>query len=161
MTTLTRRYHFSASHRLHSAILTEAENAWLYGKCNNPFGHGHDYVLEVSVAGAVDPVTGLIVPLQLLDRLVSDVVLKRFAHRNMNLDIPEFRILVPTTENIAIVIAGLLKTDWYRIGDSAAACRLLRIRVQETDRNGFELTLGTRELHSSLACQPESVIANV
>ena len=71
MTRLTRRYRFSASHRLHSAELTEAENTRLYGKCNNPFGHGHDYVLEVSVTGEVDPATGLLLPVNRLDRLVK------------------------------------------------------------------------------------------
>ncbi|MBV9084757.1 MAG: 6-carboxytetrahydropterin synthase, partial [Acidobacteriaceae bacterium] len=75
MTTLTRRYRFSASHRLHSQQLSEAENARLYGKCNNPFGHGHDYILEVTVAGPVDEVTGRIVPLHALDALVKHKVL--------------------------------------------------------------------------------------
>jgi 6-pyruvoyltetrahydropterin/6-carboxytetrahydropterin synthase len=162
MTTLTRRYHFSASHRLHSSLLSDAENAQLYGKCNNPFGHGHDYILEVTLTGPIHHETGLIVPLHQLDRFVRDVILNRFAHRNINLDLPEFQTLVPTTENMAIVITALFQNSWHLMSDSAAAgCRLLRIHLQETDRNGFELMLGTPEENSELACQPESVIANV
>lgn len=163
MTTLTRRYHFSASHRLHSPALSEMENSRLYGKCNNPFGHGHDYLLEVTLTGAVDPVTGLIVPIDRLDRFVTEVVLHRFAYRNINLDVPELGNLVPTTENVAVVIAALLQREWPFLGDSPAQTspRLHRIHLQETDRNGFELLLGAREVISLLEFQRESVTVNV
>lgn len=162
MTTLTRRYRFPASHRLHSPVLSEAENARLYGKCNNPFGHGHDYVLEVTVSGPVNPTTGLIVPIARLDHFVADVILQRFAYRNINLDVPEFQSLVPTTENVAEVIADLLQRNWHRIADSrAAAPRLDRVHLQETDRNGFELILSAPKVTSSLERNHESVTANV
>ena len=140
MTTLTRRYRFSASHRLHSPELTAAENAELYGKCNNPFGHGHDYTLEVTAAGEVDTFTGLILPIDQLDSLVEKKVLELFASRNINLDVPQFANLVPTTENIALVIADLLEEHWSSyLGNTRA--RLERIHIQETDRNSFEVLL--------------------
>lgn len=162
MTTLTRRYHFSASHRLHSPALSESENARLYGKCNNPFGHGHDYVLEVTVAGPVDSRTGLLVPINLLDRFVAAVVLNRFAYRNINLDVPEFENLVPTTENIAVVIANLLQRNWHLVSDfpTGPGRQLHRVHLQETDRNGFELVLGAREINSPLQWEHESVTVN-
>jgi 6-pyruvoyltetrahydropterin/6-carboxytetrahydropterin synthase len=140
MTTLTRRYRFSASHRLHSPELSDAENDRLYGKCNNPFGHGHDYVLDVTTIGEVDPLTGRILNIRTLDRLVEEQVLSRFANRNLNLDIPEFVNLVPTTENVALTIAELLARHWpaYLARTSA---RLSRVHIQETDRNGFEVLI--------------------
>ena len=142
MTTLTRIYRFSASHRLHSPGLSPDQNAALYGKCNNPFGHGHDYRLEVTALGEVDGANGLILPVAQLDRLVEEQVLRLFASRNINLDVPQFLTLVPTTENIALVIAGLLKDHWRTyLGDSRA--HLDRVHVQETDRNGFEILFST------------------
>lgn len=137
MTTLTRRYHFSASHRLHSPELSDAENESLYGKCNNPFGHGHNYVLEVTAAGEIDDTTGLICPLGTLDRLVREKVLNIFSHRNVNRDLPSFARLVPTTENIALVVVDLLRTDWEPYLGSRV--KLHRVHIQETDRNGFEV----------------------
>lgn len=140
MTTLTRLYRFSASHRLHSATLGEAENDRLYGKCNNPFGHGHDYVLEVTATGPVDPVTCLVLPIRALDRLVEEKILAAFANRNLNLDIPEFAELVPTSENVALVIARLLEQHWHTYLGRIPA-RLSRIHLQETARNAFEVLL--------------------
>ncbi|MBV9157090.1 MAG: 6-carboxytetrahydropterin synthase [Acidobacteriaceae bacterium] len=138
MTTVTRRYEFSASHRLHSPELSDAENARLFGKCNNPFGHGHNYVLDVTVAGAVDPSTGLILPLPKLDNLIDETVLKLFDHRNINLDVPQFAERVPTTENVILVILELLRQHWNAyLGDTAA--QLLHVRIQETERNFFEV----------------------
>jgi len=138
VTILTRRYRFSASHRLHSLELSESENQQLYGKCNYPYGHGHDYVLEVSVRGPVDPVTGVVIPAAKLDRLVSDTVLSVFASRNLNLDVCEFRSVVPTTENIAKIILGHLQRAWLDYID-APAVQLQRVYIQETDRNSFEI----------------------
>jgi len=154
MTTLTRRYRFSASHRLHSHALSDAENAELYGKCNNPFGHGHDYVLEVTAAGEIDEETGLLLPVAELDRLVQSEILPLFSHRNMNLDVPQFARLVPTTENVALVIAELLQERWK------LRPRLHRVHVQETDRNGFEVLAGAPQNESSLDRQRESVTLN-
>jgi 6-pyruvoyltetrahydropterin/6-carboxytetrahydropterin synthase len=138
--TLTRRYRFAASHRLHSLELSPAENARLYGKCNNPFGHGHDYVLEVTVGGEIDRETGLLIPLQELDDLVEAQVLKLFRYRNINIDVAWFKELVPTTENLVLVIAQLLEAGWRDVFAGGTA-RLERLHVQETDRNGFEVLL--------------------
>jgi 6-pyruvoyltetrahydropterin/6-carboxytetrahydropterin synthase len=141
MITVTRRYRFSASHRLHSSRLSGAENQRLYGKCNNPFGHGHDYVLGVTASGAVDPITGLILDRAKLDRLVKEKILGVFASRNLNLDVPEFASMVPTTENIALVIAEILERFWnFYLGRETRA-RLCRVHLQETERNGFEILL--------------------
>lgn len=139
-TTITRLYRFSASHRLHSPGLSASENASIYGKCNNPFGHGHDYVLEVTTAGDVDQKTGLLLPISKLDHLVQETVLQHFAYSNINVDVPQFEHLVPTTENVALVITDLLRQNWdsYLAGVPA---RLCRVHIQETDRNGFEVKL--------------------
>jgi 6-pyruvoyltetrahydropterin/6-carboxytetrahydropterin synthase len=163
MVTLSRLYRFSASHRLHSNELGALENARLYGKCNNPFGHGHDYVLEVTIAGPVDPITGLLIPIARLDDLVQTEILQRFDHQNMNVDVPELAHLVPTTENLAYVITDLLYRNWHKldISPDGPGPRLHRFHLQETDRNGFEVLLGTRQTKSLLEFQPESVTANV
>jgi 6-pyruvoyltetrahydropterin/6-carboxytetrahydropterin synthase len=139
--TITRRYRFSASHRLHAPELSAAENARLYGKCNNPFGHGHDYELQVTATGEIDDRTGRILPLAKLDQLVEDQILRLFSYRNVNLDVPQFERLVPTTENMVLVIADLLERNWSAyLGQTSA--RLSRVHIQETGRNGFELLLG-------------------
>jgi 6-pyruvoyltetrahydropterin/6-carboxytetrahydropterin synthase len=137
MISVTRRYYFSASHRLHLPDLSEAENEQLYGKCNNPFGHGHDYVLDVTAQGAADPATGQVVLRGELDRLVREQVLDIFEHRNINLDLRQFERLVPTTENIALVIMNLLQEHWGAYISGPA--RLSGVHIQETDRNGFEV----------------------
>jgi 6-pyruvoyltetrahydropterin/6-carboxytetrahydropterin synthase len=129
---LTRRYRFSASHRLDTPALSADENRKLYGKCNNPYGHGHDYVLDVTVAGSTDE-SGQIVGREALDRLVADRILARFDHRNLNVDIAELRGVVPTTESLAVVIEKALGDDW------PLAARLERVRISETERNIFEL----------------------
>lgn len=139
MTSVTQRYRFSASHRLHLQNLSEAENERLYGKCNNPFGHGHDYVLDVTAQGTADPVTGQVVMRHELDCLVREQILHVFEHRNINLDVKQFETSVPTTENIALVIANLLREHWSAYISGPA--RLSRIHIQETDRNGFEVLI--------------------
>jgi 6-pyruvoyltetrahydropterin/6-carboxytetrahydropterin synthase len=139
MISVTRLYRFSASHRLHLESLSEEDNDRLYGKCNNPYGHGHDYVLEVTCAGAVDEASGLVVPIAQLDRLVHEKVLRLVASRNINLDVPHFAALVPTTENLATVIVSELLRSWSEFIQSGA--KLTRVHVQETDRNGFEVML--------------------
>src|ERR1035441_10763180 len=108
---LTRRYLFSASHRLHCDGLSEPENQATYGKCNNPHGHGHNYALEVTVSGQVDPETGMICNLSDLDGSVQREVLERFDHENLNCR-SEFDGLVPTTENLSGVIFNILKQSF-------------------------------------------------
>src|SRR6185369_1276600 len=109
MTRVTRRYKFSASHRLHSAAMSEAENEELYGKCNNPFGHGHNYELEVTVRGPVDAKSGRVVNIGELDQYVAREVIEPFDHKDVNRDIPVFQDLVATTENISLVIERRLR----------------------------------------------------
>jgi 6-pyruvoyltetrahydropterin/6-carboxytetrahydropterin synthase len=132
--TLTRRYSFSASHRLHSDQMSERENQLLYGKCNNPYGHGHNYVVEVTLAGAVDPATGMIANLVDLDAYVQKQVLADFDHRYINEEIPAFKTLVPTTENLCIEIYNRLK--------GFTGAKLDRVRIEETSRNSFEYSGG-------------------
>jgi 6-pyruvoyltetrahydropterin/6-carboxytetrahydropterin synthase len=125
-----RRYTISASHRLHTEALSADENRAVYGKCNNPHGHGHNYVVEVVVAGAVDPETGMVINMKALDEVVRVRVVERFDHSNLNLD-PLFLHRVPTTENLSKVIFALLK-------DALSAGDLERVRVEETENNFFE-----------------------
>jgi 6-pyruvoyltetrahydropterin/6-carboxytetrahydropterin synthase len=127
---LGRRYRFSASHRLHSSRLSEEENRRVYGKCNNPYGHGHNYVVEVSVSGAVDPVTGMIANLADLDTFVEREVIEPFDHKSLNEDVAAFRENVPTTENICKEIFERLKRF--------PKAKLERVRVEETGNNTFE-----------------------
>jgi 6-pyruvoyltetrahydropterin/6-carboxytetrahydropterin synthase len=125
-----RRYTLSASHRLHSEKLSEAENRVAYGKCNNPHGHGHNYVVEVIVGGPVDPATGMVCDLVELDACVRKEILDRFDHTNLNHN-SYFRNLVPTTENFNIVIHQLLKA-------AVTGAELSAVRVEETSNNSFE-----------------------
>ncbi|MGH9714309.1 MAG: 6-carboxytetrahydropterin synthase [Candidatus Acidiferrales bacterium] len=127
---LTRRYRFAASHRLHSAKLTEAENQRVYGKCNNPYGHGHDYVVEVTMTGPVDGATGMITNLVDLDPFVQREVIEAFDYKYLNEEVPEFRASVPTTENVCLEI--------YRRLKKYPAARLERVRIEETGKNSFE-----------------------
>ena len=138
MMRVTRRYRFAASHRLHSAQFSEQENRELYGKCNNPYGHGHDYVLEVTAAGPLDPASGQAVHIPDLDGLVSEQVLRDFDHKYLNADLNEFQTLVPTSENIMRVIERRLQTHWPESFPGKWP-RLETIRLRETKRNLFEL----------------------
>ena len=125
-----RRTTISASHRLHSGTLSAEENCATYGKCNNPHGHGHNYVVEVLVGGEVDAETGMVINLVALDEVVRARVVERFDHANLSLD-PLFVNRVPTTENLCRVIFGLLK-------DALPDGELARVRVEETENNFFE-----------------------
>ena len=125
-----RRYMLSASHRLHSDALSAEENRAAYGKCDNPHGHGHNYVVEVLVGGPVDLETGMVVNLAALDEVVRKRVTECFDHTNLNLD-PLFAIRVPTTENLCRAVFGLLK-------DAMPAGELEYVRVEETENNFFE-----------------------
>ena len=125
-----RRYMLSASHRLHAGTLTPEENQAAYGKCNNPHGHGHNYVIEVLVGGPVDRETGMVVNLAVLDEVVRNRVTDRFDHTNLNLD-PLFANRVPTTENLCRAVFGLLK-------GALPAGELEYVRVEETENNFFQ-----------------------
>jgi 6-pyruvoyltetrahydropterin/6-carboxytetrahydropterin synthase len=138
MMRLTRVYRFAASHRLHSTTLSEAENAALYGKCNNPFGHGHNYVLHVSISGVVDEPTGRVIDIGALDRFIQGEIVEAFDHRDMNHDVHDFQSMVPTTENLAIAIERRLRKHWDTRFEHA---ELDRIRIEETARNTFELRI--------------------
>jgi 6-pyruvoyltetrahydropterin/6-carboxytetrahydropterin synthase len=127
---LTRRYKFAASHRLHSPNLSAEENRRVYGKCNNPYGHGHNYIVEVTMAGPVDSATGMITNLGDLDPFVQSEVIEAFDHKYLNEEIPEFQALVPTTENVCREI--------YRRLKEYPSARLQRVRIEETLKNSFE-----------------------
>ena len=127
---LTRRYMFSASHRLHSPQLSDDENRATYGKCNNPHGHGHNYMLEVTVSGTVDQATGMVCNLVDLDGFVEREILERFDLQNLN-TLPEFKDLVPTTESLSIVIYEIMQRS-FRFA------HLERVRIEETMMNSFE-----------------------
>jgi 6-pyruvoyltetrahydropterin/6-carboxytetrahydropterin synthase len=131
---LTRRYIFSASHRLHNDGMSEAENRTVYGKCNNPHGHGHNYALQVTVSGQVDPKTGMICNLVDLDEAVQREIIERFDHQNLNVR-AEFKSVVPTTENLSEVIFNILK-------QSFKAAHLEKVRLEETMMNSFEYAGG-------------------
>lgn len=130
--TLTRSYEFAASHRLHNPLLPEAENDDLYGKCSNPAGHGHNYVLEVTVEGEPDPKSGMMVDLGALDEAVEKKILDRYDHKNLSVDLPEFQGKVATSEVVAHQI-------WNEL-DGALPARLSKIRLKETERNIFEVS---------------------
>jgi 6-pyruvoyltetrahydropterin/6-carboxytetrahydropterin synthase len=139
MTSLTLRYSFSASHRLDARTLSPEENAAAFGKCNNPFGHGHNYHFEVTVSGNPDPRTGLLLERAVLDRIVGDTVLSRVRHANLN-ELDEFANLVPTTENLALVFASWLgPVFWPRETGAASPVQLERIHIYETRNNRFEI----------------------
>jgi len=128
--TLHRRYAFAASHRLHSAHLTDEENRRVYGKCNNPYGHGHNYVVEIAVSGVVNPEIGMIANLSDLDSYVQREVLDVFDHTYLNEDVAQFQSLVPTTENLCREI--------YRRLEQFPGAHLDRVRIEETSLNSFE-----------------------
>ena len=129
---LTCRYRFSASHRLDSSALSPERNRELYGKCNNPFGHGHNYVLDVAVEGPLDA-SGQVANRAELDAVVENRVTALLDHKNLNQDVPAFAKTVPTTENLASFIESSLREHWN------LSARLARIRIVETERNTFEL----------------------
>jgi len=136
---LTRRYLFSASHRLHSADMSAEENQATYGKCNNPHGHGHNYSLEVTVSGPVDQSTGMICNLADLDECVKREVLARYDLENLNMQ-KEFVKTVPTTENLCIQIFEILQRTF-------SPAHLDRVRIEETMMNSFEYAGGDEVRH--------------
>ena len=138
-----RRYLLSAAHRLHAAGLNAARNRAVYGKCNNPHGHGHNYTIDVLVGGEVDAATGMVANLVDVDRVVRERVLERFDHMNLNGD-PLFASQVPTTENLCRAVFELLDGQ-------LAPAELVRVRVEETENNFFEFgrDIGTKGLRDS------------
>ena len=129
---LGRRYHFSASHRLHNPKLSDEENLRVYGKCNNPYGHGHNYTVEVRVSGSIDRGTGMISNLTDLDKFVNEKVIEPFDCRSLNEEVREFKETVPTTEVLCVEIFRRLKKFPH--------AKLEAIRVVETSNNSFEYT---------------------
>lgn len=138
-----RRYSMSSSHRLHSDKLSAEQNRAAYGKCNNPHGHGHNYIIEVLAGGAVDPETGMVVNLAVMDEAVRTRILDRFDHANLNLD-PMFTRDVPTTENLCKIVYKLLE-------GSLAPARLVHVRVEETENNFFEYFGEASQAHGGMA----------
>jgi|SRR5215469_11133175 len=136
---LTRRYWFSASHRLHNNAMSAEQNLAVYGKCNNPHGHGHNYALEVTVAGRVEAATGMICNLADLDAFVDEKILQRFSHENLN-TLEEFRSVIPTTENLCIEIYGILERGFHHAA-------VEKIRMEETMLNSFEYAGGREAKH--------------
>jgi 6-pyruvoyltetrahydropterin/6-carboxytetrahydropterin synthase len=133
----------SSSHRLHSDKLSAEQNRVAYGKCNNPHGHGHNYIIEVLAGGAVDPETGMVVNLAVMDEAVRTRILDRFDHANLNLD-PMFTRDVPTTENLCKIVYKLLE-------GSLAPARLVHVRVEETENNFFEYFGEASQAHGGMA----------
>ncbi len=130
--TVTRRVHFSAAHRLHDPNKSDEENREIFGLCNNPNYHGHNYELDVSVEGPIDVETGFVVDLGLVKRIVEERVLRHLDHKNLNVDVPELETLNPTTENIVVAI--------WRMLDGAFPARLKKLVLWETPRNYVEYT---------------------
>lgn len=126
-----RKEHFNAAHRLHNPMWNEARNNSVFGKCNNPNFHGHNYELIVKVTGVPDAVTGYVYDMKLLSDLIKENVLERFDHKNLNLDTLEFKQLNPTAENIVVVIYNILR-------EKIEAAFELKVRLYETERNFVE-----------------------
>lgn len=126
-----RKEHFNAAHRLHNPEWSEEKNDLVFGKCNNPHYHGHNYELFVKIIGEVDPVTGYVYDMKKLSDLIKDKVIRKFDHKNLNLDTEYFKDLNPTAENIAVVIYNILRKELDHSLD-------LKIRLYETERNFVE-----------------------
>jgi 6-pyruvoyltetrahydropterin/6-carboxytetrahydropterin synthase len=129
--TVFRREHFNAAHRLNNPNWNEETNRQIFGKCNNPNYHGHNYLLEVAVAGPIDSDTGYVIDMKILSDIIKEEVTERYDHKNLNLDIPEFEKLNPTAENIAVII-------WERIRKRLNDKLALSIKLYETERNFVE-----------------------
>ena len=137
MARLSRRWQIAASHRLHAECLDAQRNVAVYGKCNNPHGHGHNYTIEVTLTGPVDPVTGMVTNLADLDRFAQTELIDRFDHQNLN-TLAEFKEMVPTTENFAVMLERIFRT--YPLAT------VERVHVEETPNNSFDVLTeaGTR-----------------
>lgn len=129
--TVYRKEHFNAAHRLHNPQWDDETNQQVFGKCNNPSYHGHNYELVVKVSGEIDPATGYVIDMKVLSGIINDEVIKRFDHKNLNLDTEVFKDLNPTAENIAVVIYNLLQAKLDKRYD-------LKVLLYETERNFVE-----------------------
>jgi 6-pyruvoyltetrahydropterin/6-carboxytetrahydropterin synthase len=129
--TVTRRLYFNAAHRVHNPALSDEENGRIFGKCNNPNWHGHNYILEVSVTGPIDERTGYVLDLAVLKRIVEEQVVARADHRNMNIDVDFMHGIIPTSENIVVQC-------WRVLEPHVAPGRLSRLRLWETENNYVE-----------------------
>jgi 6-pyruvoyltetrahydropterin/6-carboxytetrahydropterin synthase len=129
--TVTRRMHFNAAHRVHNPELSDEENVRLFGRCNNPNWHGHNYMLDVSVAGPIETRTGYVMDLAALKRVVQEAVIDRVDHRNFNLDVDFMRGVIPTAENIVVEC-------WRVLAPRVAPARLVRLVLWETPNNYVE-----------------------
>lgn len=129
--TVTRRLKFNAAHRVHNPALSEAENVAIFGKCNNPNWHGHNYTLDVSVSGEIDPTTGYVVDLSKLKEIVEREVVNIVDHKNLNLDVPFMKGVIPTSENIVVAF-------WRLLAPAIHPARLTRLVLWETDNNYVE-----------------------
>jgi 6-pyruvoyltetrahydropterin/6-carboxytetrahydropterin synthase len=134
MVRLSQKFEFSATHRLHNPALSDEENCRTYGKCNNPHGHGHNYEVQVTLAGTPAK-TGLLIDIPAFERIVATTVINRFDHKNLNVELPEFRDVIPSVENIASTIFKLLKPP---VTDAGA--KLASVTVWETPKTWCEYT---------------------
>ncbi|MBN1465464.1 6-carboxytetrahydropterin synthase [candidate division KSB1 bacterium] len=125
---VTRRLHFNAAHRLHSDLLTADENEKIFGLCNNPMGHGHNYELEITIKGTPDPVTGMVIDLHDLKEIVQRVIIDCVDHKHLNYDVDFMRGVVPTAENIVLAF-------WRRLRDKIPSGELYELKLYETPRN--------------------------
>ncbi|MBC7894414.1 MAG: 6-carboxytetrahydropterin synthase [Cytophagaceae bacterium] len=126
--TITRRLRFNAAHRIHNPVMSDEENARVYGKCNNPNGHGHNYTLDVSVTGPIDERTGYVMDLGLVKQVVTREVIDKLDHRNLNVDVDFLRGINPTSENLVVAC-------WHVIEPHVQPARLTRLRLWETEHN--------------------------
>lgn len=129
MVYISRRAEFCASHRLHNPTLSDEENCRIYGLCNNPHGHGHNYQVEVTVRGSVDPMTGMVMDLKVLKDLMDEAIIDKMDHRHLNLDVEHMRGVIPTAENIAVALWEMMAS---RLPGN---CELYEVRVWENERN--------------------------
>lgn len=128
---VTRREVFSASHRLYNPHLSEEENKLLFGKCNNPNGHGHNYTLEVTICGEINPATGYLIDLKLLKEIIIENVITKVDHKNLNLDVDFLAGQIPTAENIAVGI-------WNQLETKIPVGKLYSVKLKETENNFIE-----------------------
>jgi 6-pyruvoyltetrahydropterin/6-carboxytetrahydropterin synthase len=135
LVTVTRRLRFNAAHRVHNPALSDEENAAIFGKCNNPNWHGHNYTLDVSVEGDIDERTGYVMDLSVLKELVHREIVDKVDHRNFNLDVEFMRDLIPTSENIIVAF-------WRLLADRVQPARLVRLVLWETENNYVEYSGG-------------------
>jgi 6-pyruvoyltetrahydropterin/6-carboxytetrahydropterin synthase len=131
MVYVTRKAHFSAAHRLYNPTFSDEQNEAIFDKCNNPKGHGHNYTLEVTVAGIPDPLTGYVIDLKRLARLMDEHIINKVDHKHLNFDVPELRGIIPTAENIAVVF-------WQILQPHITEGKLHSIKVFESDNNFVE-----------------------